>query len=68
MLEVVESDFSKNLAAAISEHEQADVRYERTSMDNRVSKAIAEKDVKYKTKEAAGLDTQLESLTTPLTT
>merc|ERR1719316_2236372 len=56
MLEVVESDFSKNLAAAIAEHEQADVTYEKQSMENRVSKAIAEKDVKYKTKEAAGLD------------
>merc|ERR1719321_273865 len=56
MLEVVESDFSKNLVAAISEHEAADVQYERVSMENRVSKAIAEKDVKYKTKEAANLD------------
>merc|ERR1719327_72867 len=56
MLEVVESDFSKNLAAAIAEHDQADVTYEKQSMENRVSKAIAEKDVKYKTKEAAGLD------------
>jgi chromosome segregation ATPase len=56
MLEVVESDFSKNLAAAISEHETADVEYEKVSMQNRVSKAIAEQDVKYKTKEAASLD------------
>merc|ERR1719171_804141 len=59
MLEVVESDFSKNLAEAISEHEAADVAYERASMENRVSKAIAEKDVKYKTKEAAGLDKEI---------
>jgi len=56
MLEVIESDFSKNLAAAIAEHDAADVTYEKQSMENRVSKAIAEQDVKYKTKEAASLD------------
>jgi len=56
MLEVVESDFSKNLAAAIAENNEADVTYERVSMENRVSKAMKEQDVKYKTKEAASLD------------
>jgi len=73
MLEVVESDFSKNLAAAISEHEAADVTYERAAMENRVSKAMKEQDVKYKTKEAASLDkatseneSDLEGVTTEL--
>merc|ERR1719240_1016564 len=56
MLEVIESDFSKNLAAAIAENENEAVEYERASMENRVSKAMKEQDVKYKTKEAAGLD------------
>merc|ERR1719335_443222 len=47
MLEVIESDFSKNLAAAIAENENEAVQYERVSMENRVSKAMKEQDVKY---------------------
>jgi len=56
MLEVIESDFSKNLAGAIAENENEAIEYEKVSMENRVSKAMKEQDVKYKTKEAAGLD------------
>jgi len=56
MIEVIESDFSKNLAASIAEEDTAAVEYEKISMENRVSKAMKEQDVKYKTKEAASLD------------
>jgi len=56
MLEVIESDFSKNLAEETSEEDSAAMEYEKISQENKVSKAMKESDVKYKTKEAASLD------------
>lgn len=56
MLEVIESDFAKNLAEETTEEDSAAVEYEKVSQDNKVSKAMKESDVKYKTKEAASLD------------
>jgi len=66
LLEVVESDFSKNLAAAISDHNTADVQYEKVSMMNRVSGAMGAQDVKYKTKESAALDKSISDNTADL--
>jgi hypothetical protein len=55
-LEVIESDFAKNLAEVTTEEDAAAVQYQRTLLQNKVSKTMKESDVKYKTKEAAGLD------------
>mmetsp|Transcript_51638 Transcript_51638/g.135554 ORF Transcript_51638/g.135554 Transcript_51638/m.135554 type:complete len:726 (-) Transcript_51638:45-2222(-) len=55
-LEVIESDFSKQLAQIVSEEERAVREYKKRSGENEVSKAIKEQDVKYKTKQAASLD------------
>merc|ERR1719161_1721153 len=44
ILEVVESDFTKNLAES-----QAD--YDKVTQENKVTKALKEQDVKYKTQE-----------------
>lgn len=56
LLEVAESDFSKLLAEMIAEEEQSQAAHEETTNENNVAKAAKEQDVKYKTKEAAGLD------------
>lgn len=56
MLEVVASDFGKNLAGEEVDEDAAAVAYEKTSQTNRVTKLMKEKDVEYKTKEAASLD------------
>jgi len=56
MLEVIESDFSKNLSEVTTEEDSAAFEYEKGSQENRVSKTMKEQDVKYKTKEAAALD------------
>lgn len=56
LLEVIESDFAKNLAAVTTEEDAAAVAYQRTLLENKVSKAMKEMDVKGKTKEAASLD------------
>merc|ERR1719230_356832 len=55
-LEVIESDFAKNLAEVTTEEDAANVQYHRTLLENKVSKTMKESDVKYKTKESAALD------------
>merc|ERR1719352_1406361 len=56
MLEVVESDFTKGLAEMESAESNAVAEYESVSYQNKVAKTSKGQDVKYKTKEAAGLD------------
>jgi len=56
LLEVCESDFSKGLAEMIAAEESAVNEYEKTSKENEIVKATKGQDVKYKTKEAKGLD------------
>jgi hypothetical protein len=56
LLEVIESDFSKNLAEMISTEEAAASEYEEQSKQNAVDKTNKEQDVKYKTQEAAARD------------
>jgi len=58
-LEVIESDFSKNLAEETTEEESAQTEYEKMTKDNKISKTLKEQDVKYKTQEAAALDKDL---------
>jgi len=56
MLEVVESDLSKSLAESELAEDSAAAAYQKVSMMNKINKASYEKDVEYKTKEAASLD------------
>merc|ERR1719265_1253883 len=56
MLEVVESDFTKGLADMEASESAASTEYEQITYQNKVAKVSKDKDVKYKTKEAAGLD------------
>jgi len=56
MLEVVESDFSKNLASITAAEESAATGYDVETKENSIEKATKEQDVKYKTKESAELD------------
>merc|ERR1719482_886753 len=56
LLEVCESDFTKGLAEMTSTEQNAASEYERESKENEITKATKDQDVKYKTKEAKGLD------------
>merc|ERR1719453_24630 len=56
ILEVCESDFTKNLAEEEDEEAAAQEEYEKTTQENKINKATMEQDVKYKTKEFTGLD------------
>merc|ERR1719189_511537 len=63
ILEVVESDFAKSLAAEETAEDDAAVEYEKLSQENKVTKALKEQDVKYKTAEAKSLDKAISELT-----
>jgi len=56
LLEVVEADFSKNLAQVTADEEAAIAEYESMTQENDIEKTTKEQDVKYKTKESKQLD------------
>jgi len=56
LLEVCESDFTKGLAEMVAAERTAVSEYDTTSKENDITKATKDQDVKYKTKEAKGLD------------
>jgi len=56
ILEVAESDLTKELAEEEDEEANAQEEYEKTTQENKVNKATMEQDVKYKTKEYTALD------------
>jgi len=62
MLEVIESDFAKNLAQEEEEEASAQTNYEKVTQENKVTKTIKEQDVKYKTKEFTSLDKEVAEL------
>merc|ERR1719231_1803437 len=64
MLEVIESDFTKGLTEMEAVEQQAAAAYEMQTKENAVAKTTKEQDVKYKTKEAAGLDKAASDLNT----
>mmetsp|Transcript_14981 Transcript_14981/g.48074 ORF Transcript_14981/g.48074 Transcript_14981/m.48074 type:complete len:290 (-) Transcript_14981:160-1029(-) len=56
ILEVVESDFAKNLATEETEEEDAQADYEKITQENKIVKTTKEQDEKYKTQESKSLD------------
>merc|ERR1719272_2915036 len=62
MLEVVESDFAKDLATEETEEADYEAEYQKTSQMNKVTNTIKQQDVKYKTKEFKGLDKTISEL------
>merc|ERR1719453_2981943 len=61
-LEVIESDFSKNLAESTTAEESAQTEYDKVTQENKITKATKEQDVKYKTKEHQALDAEIAEL------
>merc|ERR550532_3021975 len=62
ILEVVESDFAKNLAEVEKEEEDSESEYQKMTQQNTVTKTNKEQDVKYKTQHAASLDAMVAAL------
>jgi chromosome segregation ATPase len=66
MLEVAESDFSKNLAQANMEEEDAQSTYDKQTQENKTTKTMKEQDAKYKAAEAKSLDKTVSELSSDL--
>merc|ERR1719343_306844 len=62
ILEVVESDFAKNLATEETQEADAAAEYEQTTQENKITKTLKDQDVKYKTQEFKGLDKDIAEL------
>jgi len=62
ILEVVESDFAKNLAQEEAAEADAESEYQKVSQENRITKASKEQDEKYKTQEFKSLDKTIAEL------
>jgi hypothetical protein len=56
LLEVCESDFSKNLAEVVSTEQTAQGAYDQETKDNEIETTTKTQDVKYKSKESADLN------------
>jgi len=63
ILEVVESDFAKDLAAEETAEDDAETEYQTVTQQNKVTKTLKDQDVKYKTAEAKTLDKEISELT-----
>merc|ERR1719436_328093 len=63
ILEVVESDFAKNLAEETTEEDDAEADYQKTTQENKVTKTMKDQDVKYKTQEYNTLDKNIADMT-----
>jgi len=63
ILEVCESDFSKNLAKEEAEESDSQTEYDTTSQENKITKEMKGQDVKYKTAEFKSLDKEITELT-----
>uniref|UniRef100_A0A7S1S9Z2 Uncharacterized protein n=1 Tax=Alexandrium catenella TaxID=2925 RepID=A0A7S1S9Z2_ALECA len=63
LLEVVQSDFAKNLAAAEVQEDDAEVEYQKVTQSNKVTRKLKEQDVKYNTQEVTKLDQSVAELT-----
>jgi len=66
MLEVAESDFTKGLTEMTAAEETAAADYEAYCKEDEIATVTKQKDVEYKTKEAAGLDKAVSELSTDL--
>jgi len=66
LLEVCESDFTKGLTEMTAEEESAAAQYKQYSKEDQIANTMKQQDVKYKSKESAGLDKAVSELSTDL--
>lgn len=66
MLEVIESDFTKSLAEAQTDEDDAQEEYDKTTMQNKLDKGQKEKDVKRKSQQIVELEKALAQMSSEL--
>jgi uncharacterized coiled-coil DUF342 family protein len=66
LLEVCESDFTKGLTEMTAQEDSAAADYDKYCKEDEIAVTMKSQDVKYKTKEAAGLDKSTSELSTDL--
>jgi len=66
LLEVCESDFTKGLTEMTAVEESAAAEYKSYSKEDEIATTMKQQDVKYKNKEAAGLEKAVSELSTDL--
>ncbi len=66
MLEVIESDFTQGLSEMVAGEQTVAATYDKETKENAITKTTKNQDMKYKTKEAAGLDKKAAELTTDI--
>jgi len=62
ILEVCESDFSKNLAKEETQEDDSAAEYDKQTQENKMAKTQMDQDVKYKTQEFKSLDKEISDL------
>jgi len=68
ILEVCESDFSKDLAKEEASESDSAAEYDKITQENKITKMTKEQDVKYKTQEFKSLDKEITELSSDKTT
>jgi len=68
LLEVCESDFTRDLARVIADEESAVAEYEKVSNENEIDRTTKTQSIKYKTKESKRLDGDAADLTSDRST
>jgi len=68
ILEVVESDFAKNLAKEETQEDDAQDEYEKITQENKITRTTKEQDVVYKNKESKSLDKTISEISADLET
>merc|ERR1719503_185649 len=68
ILEVCESDFSKALAKEEASESDSATEYEKTTQENKITRATKEQDVKYKTQKFKSLDKEITELSSDKST
>merc|ERR1719220_3322158 len=62
ILEVVESDFAKNLAEEEKQEADSEAEYQKMTQEDKVTTTLKQQDAKYKTQEFVGLDKAIADL------
>jgi len=68
LLEVCESDFTRDLARVIADEESAVAEYEKVSKENEIDRTTKAQSIKYKSKESKRLDGDVADLTSDRST